>query len=66
LIISPVEGQENSTEFLKTFSQEDEQEMTAAHESAIEKEVDIIKFIDLYEELEVLERRVIVKIQHIQ
>jgi hypothetical protein len=36
--------------------------MTAALESAVEEEEDNIDFVDLYEELEALERRVIVQI----
>jgi hypothetical protein len=40
--------------------------MTAALESATEGEADNMDFSKLYEELEALERRVIVRIQHIQ
>jgi hypothetical protein len=66
LMFSPAEEEEHSTELLKIFSQEDEQEMTAALESAAEEEADNIDFVDLYEELEALERRVIVQSMHIQ
>jgi hypothetical protein len=48
------------------FSQEDETEMTVALEPAAEREEDSIDLVDLYEELESLERRVMVKILHIQ
>jgi hypothetical protein len=40
--------------------------MTAALEFVVEKGVDNIKFVDLYQEFEALERRVVVKIMHIQ
>jgi hypothetical protein len=65
-MFSPAEGEEHSTKLLKIFSQEAEQEMTAALEPAAEEEADIIDFVDLCEELEALERRVIVQILHIQ
>jgi hypothetical protein len=51
---------------LRIFSQGAEQEMTAALESAVEEEADNIDFVDLCEELEALERRVIVQSMHIQ
>jgi hypothetical protein len=51
---------------LKIFSQEVEQEMTAALELATEEEVDSMEFVDMYADLEVLERREMVKIFHIQ
>jgi hypothetical protein len=51
---------------LKIFSQEAEQEMIAALEPATEEEADNMDFVDLYEELEALERRVILQSQHIQ
>jgi hypothetical protein len=66
LMFSPAEGEEHSTELLKIFSQEAEQEMTAALEPATEEEADNMDFVELYEELEALERRVIVQSQHIQ
>jgi hypothetical protein len=66
LSFSPVEGEEHPTKFLKIFSQEAKQEMTAVLESAIEEEANIIDLVDLYEELESLERRVIVQIKKIQ
>jgi hypothetical protein len=40
--------------------------MTAALEPAAEEETDNMDFVDLYEELEALERRVMVQILHIQ
>jgi hypothetical protein len=60
------EEEDNSEGWLKIFSQEDEQEMTAALETASEEEADSINFVDLCEELEALERRVIVQSMHIQ
>jgi hypothetical protein len=51
---------------LKIFSQEAETEMTAALEPAAEEEADNMDFVDLYEELEALERRVMVQSLHIQ
>jgi hypothetical protein len=66
LMSTPTEGEEHSTELLKIFSQEAEQEMTAALEPAAEEEADNMDFVDLYEELEALERRVMVQSQHIQ
>jgi hypothetical protein len=65
-MFSPAEGEEHSAELLKIFSQEAEQEMTAALESAAEGEADSIDFAELYEELEALERRLIVESKHIQ
>jgi hypothetical protein len=62
----PTEGDEHSKEWLKIFSQETEQEMTAALEPTAEEEADNIEFADLYEELEALEKRVIVQSLHIQ
>jgi hypothetical protein len=51
---------------LKIFSQGVEQEMTAALEPAAEEEADNIDFVELYEELEALERRVNMQSRHIQ
>jgi hypothetical protein len=53
---------------LKIFSQEDETEMTAALEPTTEEEeeADNMDFVDLYQELESLEKRVIVQSLHIQ
>jgi hypothetical protein len=62
LMSTPAEGEEHSAEFLKIFSQEAEQEMTVALELTEEEEADIMEFVDLYEELEALERRVMVQI----
>ena len=42
---------------LKIFSQEAEREITAALEPAAEEEANNIDFVELYEELEALERR---------
>jgi hypothetical protein len=66
LMSTPTEGEEISAEFLKIFSQEDEQGMTAALDIAAKEEEDNMDFTDLYEELEALERRVMVQIFHIQ
>jgi hypothetical protein len=63
---TPTEGEDHSTKLLKCFIQEVEHEMTAALESAAEGEADIMDFADLYEEIEALERRVMVQSQHIQ
>jgi hypothetical protein len=46
----------HSIELLKNFSSRAEQEMTAALEPATEEEEDNIDFVELYEELEALER----------
>jgi hypothetical protein len=66
LMSTPAEGEENSEEWLKIFSQEAEQEMTVALKPAAEEETDNMDFVDLYEELESLERRVMVQILHIR
>jgi hypothetical protein len=60
------EEEENSTEFLIILSQEDEQEMTATLKPRTEEATCNMDFVDLYKELEALERRVIVKSHHIQ
>jgi hypothetical protein len=63
------EGDEHSEEWLKIFSQEAEKEKTAALELAAEEakeETDNMSFVDLCEEIEALERRVIVQGMHIQ
>jgi hypothetical protein len=65
-MFSPEEGQENFAEMPKIFSQEDEQGMTAVLEPAKEEGADIMDFVDLCEELETLERRVIVKRMHMR
>jgi hypothetical protein len=54
--VMQISGEENSTELLKIFSQEAEQEMTATLEPAAEEEADNIDFVELHEELETLER----------
>jgi hypothetical protein len=66
LTFSPTEGEGHSAELLKIFSQEAEQEMTAALELEVEEEADNMDFVDLYDELEALERRVMVQSFHIQ
>jgi hypothetical protein len=64
------EEDDNSEEWLKIFSQEAEQETTVVLEAAeVEEEKegeDNIEFADLYQELEALERRVMVQSLHIQ
>jgi hypothetical protein len=65
LMSTPAEGEEHSEEWLKIFSQEAETEMTATLEPAAERETDNIDLVDLYAELEALERRVMVQILHI-
>jgi len=65
-MISLVEGEKNSTKFLKIFIQEVEQEMTATLKPTTEGEVDNMDFTELYDELEALKRRLIVKSKHIQ
>jgi hypothetical protein len=66
LMSTPTEGKEHSFELLKIFIQEAGTEITAALEPTAEEEADNMDFVDLYEELEALEKRVIVKIFHIQ
>jgi hypothetical protein len=66
LMSTPVEGEEHSAELLKIFSQEAEQEMTVALELTEEEEADNMDFVDLYAEMEALERRVMVQSLHIQ
>jgi hypothetical protein len=63
---TPTEGYDNSKEWLNFFCQVDEQEMTAALKPVVEEEVEKMYFVDLYEELEALERRVMVQSLHIQ
>jgi len=63
LMFSRVKGEENSLELLKSFSQEVEQEMIAALESAAEGEATNMDFAELYEELE---RRVNMQSKNIQ
>jgi hypothetical protein len=60
------EKDERSTEWLKIFSQDVEIEMTTTLKPAIKEEADIMDFVDLCEELEALERRVMVQGLHIQ
>jgi hypothetical protein len=59
-------GEEHSAELLKNFSPGAEQEMTATLEPATEEEAYNIDFVELYEELESLERRINMKSRHIQ
>jgi hypothetical protein len=54
LMSVPIEGEEHSAESLDIFSQEAEQEMTAALGSAAEEEADNIDFVGLCEELKLL------------
>ena len=57
---------EHSAKMLKIFSREDKVEMTAALKPTVEEEAYNMNFIDMCEELEALERRVIVQSLHIQ
>jgi hypothetical protein len=50
VMFSPAEREEHSKELLTIFSQEDEQEMTAALECTTEEEIDNIDFAELNEE----------------
>jgi hypothetical protein len=59
-------GEEHSVELLKKFSLGVEQKMIATLESATEEEADNIDFVEVYEELEALERRVNMQSRHIQ
>jgi hypothetical protein len=61
-----IAGEENSKDLLKNFSPGAEQEMTATLEPAVEEEENNKDFVDLYEELEALERGVNMKGRHIQ
>jgi hypothetical protein len=58
---TPTEGDEHSREWLKIFSQEAEQEMSIALESTTEEETNSMDFVELYEELESLDIRVMVQ-----
>jgi hypothetical protein len=64
--VMQIVGEEHSAKLLKIFSQEAEQEMTVVLEPATEEEADNINFVDLYKELESLERRIMVQSLHIQ
>jgi hypothetical protein len=70
LMFSQEAEDEHSTKWLKSFSQEARQEITtileAAEEEEEEEEVDSMDFADLCEELEAMERRVMVQSFHIQ
>jgi hypothetical protein len=66
LMSTPTEGEDNSTELIKIFSQEVKQEMTVALELTKEEESNNMDFDDLYAELEALEKTVMVQILHIQ
>jgi hypothetical protein len=61
-----IEGEEHSTELIKSFSLRDEHEMTATLEPTIEEEEYIIEFVEMYEELEAQERRINMKNRLIQ
>jgi hypothetical protein len=65
-MFSPAGEEEYSTEMLNIFSQEAEQEMTVALKPIAEEEVDVTYFVDMYKELESLERRVMVQRFHIR
>jgi pyruvate-formate lyase-activating enzyme len=65
-MFSPAEGDENSEEWLKIFSQEAGKEMTATLELVAGEEADDIDFAGLCEEFEALEKRVTVQSMHIQ
>jgi hypothetical protein len=71
-MFSQGEKEENSKEWLKIFIQEAEMKITAVlqavkeEEEEEEEEEENIDFVDLHEELEALERRVMVQILHIQ
>jgi hypothetical protein len=65
LMSTPTKGGENSKELPKIFSQEAEIEMIVALNLAEEEKTDSMEFVDLYEELESLKRRVMVQIMHI-
>jgi hypothetical protein len=64
--VMQIVGEEHLAELLKNFSLGVEQKMTAALEPATEEEADNIDFVELYEELESLERRVNMQSRHIQ
>jgi hypothetical protein len=66
LLSTLVEGEEHLAELLKIFIHEAEQEMTVALELTEEEEEDNMDFVDLYAELESLERRVMAQRLHIQ
>jgi hypothetical protein len=65
-MFSPAGEEEYSTEMLNIFSQEAEQKMTVALKPIAEEEVDVMYFVDMYKELESLERRVMVQRFHIR
>jgi hypothetical protein len=66
LLFSQGAKDKHSTRLLKIFNQEDEAEMTTTLKPIAERELYIIDFIGLCEELESLEKRAIVKSLHIQ
>jgi hypothetical protein len=67
LMFTQGEKEEHSKEWLKNFSQEDETEITAVLEATEEEEeMDSMEFVGLCEELEALDRRVMVQNLHIQ
>jgi len=65
LMSTLTEGKEHSFELLKIFIQEAGTKITAALEPTAEEEEDNMDFVDLYEELEALEIRVMVQSLHI-
>jgi hypothetical protein len=60
------EEDEHSEEWLNIFSQEAEKTATLKLAEAEEEEADSMSFVDLCEQIEALERRVIVQGLHIQ
>jgi hypothetical protein len=66
LMFSQAEGEDHSAELLKIFSQEAEQEIIIVLEPTAEEEANNMDFANLWEELEALEKRVMVQILHIQ
>jgi hypothetical protein len=60
------ENDEHSEEWLNIFSQETERTATWEFAEEEEEEADNISFANLYEQIEALERRVIVQGMHIQ
>lgn len=60
------EEDEHSEEWLNIFSQEDEKTVALKLAEVEEEEVDIMSFVDLWQQIETLERRVEVQNMHIQ
>jgi hypothetical protein len=66
MMSTQIEVGEHSKELPKIFNQEAETEMTTTLKPAKEEETGRMDFVDLYEELESLERRGMVQILHIR